>query len=381
MLSKAQQSRLRESVLLLGYGTVLFLFFKGGNWIEGTVGVTKVGLFIWLFITIMLASFAVVHHADILAEKLGDPYGTLVLTLAVTGIEVMMISAVMLTDTSPTLARDTMFSVVMILLGGILGFCLLIGGFRFHEQQFNLKGGKAFLSLIIPLTVLSLVMPNFTTGGHGFFSNLHAMSIVILSTVIYGIFLAVQTKWHTEFFLESSILYLNKKKNQHTITSRAIRKESLVIFFHTVMLLLYIPVVIFLSKKLALLFSLKAVTGTPFLSQSIRTALDGFIVAVLILAPEGLAAIQAARKNQMQRSVNILLGSVLATIGLTVPAALGISLFIGHPIHLGLDAADITLLIMTLASCIITFSQGETNAFQGFVHLLLFSIYIVFMFD
>lgn len=381
MLSKIQQRHFRESVLFLGYGTVLFLFLKGATWIEGTVGVTKVGLFIWIFVTIMLASFSVVHHADILAEKLGEPYGTLILTLAVTGIEVMMISAVMLTDTSPTLARDTMFSVVMILLGGILGFCLLIGGFRFHEQQFNLKGGKAFLSLIIPLTVLSLVMPNFTTGGYGFFSNLHAMSIVILSTIIYGIFLAVQTKWHTEFFLESSILYLNKKKEQHPVTSRGVRKENRLIFFHTLMLLLYIPVVIFLSKKLALLFSLKEVTETPFLSQSIRTALDGFIVAILILAPEGLAAIQAARKNQMQRSVNILLGSVLATIGLTVPAALGISLFIGHPIHLGLDAADITLLIMTLANCMITFSQGETNAFQGFVHLLLFSIYIVFMFD
>ncbi len=381
MLSKIQQRQLRESILLLGYGTVLFLFLKGTAWVEGSMGLTKVGLFIWIFVTIMLASFSVVHHADILAEKLGEPYGTLILTLAVTGIEVMMISAVMLTDTSPTLARDTMFSVVMILLGGILGFCLLIGGFRFHEQQFNLKGGKAFLSLIIPLTVLSLVMPNFTTGGHGFFSNLHAMSIVILSTVIYGIFLAVQTRWHTEFFLESSILYLNKKKEEHSLTLRSLRKESRLIFFHTVMLLLYIPVVIFLSKKLALLFSLKKTTGTPVLSDSIRTALDGFIVAILILAPEGLAAIQAARKNQMQRSVNILLGSVLATIGLTVPAALGISLFIGHPIHLGLDAADITLLIMTLANCMITFSQGETNAFQGFVHLLLFSIYIVFMFD
>lgn len=381
MLSKIQKSYLRELVLFLGYGTVLLLFFKGTAWIEGSVGVTKAGLFIWIFITIMLASFAVVHHADILAEKLGEPYGTLILTLAVTGIEVMMISAVMLTDTSPTLARDTMFSVVMILLGGILGFCLLIGGFRFHEQQFNLKGGKAFLSLIIPLTVLSLVMPNFTTGGHGFFSNLHAMSIVVLSTVIYGIFLAVQTRWHTEFFLESSILYLHKKKEKHSATSHLVRKESRLIFFHTLMLLLYIPVVIFLSKKLALLFSLKKATEAPFFTESIRTALDGFIVALLILAPEGLAAIQAARKNQMQRSVNILLGSVLATIGLTVPAALGISVFIGHPIHLGLDAAEITLLVMTLANCMITFSQGETNAFQGFVHLLLFSIYIILMFD
>ncbi|MBX9577200.1 MAG: hypothetical protein K2W97_01840 [Chthoniobacterales bacterium] len=381
MLSKTHQRHFRESVLFLGYGTVLFLFLKGSAWVEGSAGFAKIGLFVWIFVAILLASFAVVHHADILAEKLGEPYGTLILTLAVTAIEVMMISAVMLTDTSPTLARDTMFSVVMILLGGILGFCLLIGGFRFHEQQFNLKGGRAFLSLIIPLTVLALIMPNFTTGGHGFFSNLHAMSIVVLSTVIYGIFLAVQTKWHTEFFLESSILYLNKKKEQHALTSRAVRKEGRLIFFHTVMLLLYIPVVIFLSKKLALLFSLKQAAGTPFLTQSVRTALDGFIVAVLILAPEGLAAIQAARKNQMQRSVNILLGSVLATIGLTVPAALGISLFIGHPIHLGLDAADITLLVMTLANCMITFSQGETNAFQGFVHLLLFSIYIVFMFD
>jgi Ca2+:H+ antiporter len=380
MLSQYRRNQLRESVIFLGYGTLFFLLIKGGAWLEGSVGVTKIALFIWIFFTILLASFSIVHHADILAEKLGEPYGTLILTLAVTGIEVMMISAMMLTDASPTLARDTMFSVVMILLGGILGCCLLIGGFRFHEQQFNLKGGKAFLSLIIPLTILSLVMPNFTTGGSGFFSNVHAFSIVILSTLIYIIFLAVQTRWHTEFFLESSIIYPNKKKS-HTFDYRFIKQEWRSILLHTVLLLLYIPVVIFLSKKLALLFFLKQLPATSSLSQSVRTALDGLTVAILILAPEGLAAIQAARKNQMQRSVNILLGSVLATIGLTVPAALGISLFIGQPIHLGLGAVDITLLVMTLISCMITFSQGETNAFQGFVHLFLFVIYIVFMFE
>jgi Ca2+:H+ antiporter len=381
MVSKNQQRSLRSLVLLMGYGTMLFLSAQGGAWLEASSGFTQGALFIWIFAAILLTSFSIVYHADILAEKLGEPYGTLILTLAVTGIEVMMISAVMLTDTSPTLARDTMFSVVMILLGGILGFCLLIGGFRFHEQHFNLKGGKAFLSLIIPLTLLSLVMPNFTIGGHGFFSNFHALSIVILSTVIYSIFLAVQTKWHTEFFLESSILYLHQKRERSPSHPLSVRKERLLVFFHTMMLLLYIPIVIVLSKKLALLFSLKQTQAASLAVGSGKNVFDGLIVAILILAPEGLAAIQAARKNQMQRSVNILLGSVLATIGLTVPAALGISLFTGQPIHLGLNPADITLLAMTLSSCIITFSQGETNAFQGFVHLLLFAIYIVLMFN
>jgi Ca2+:H+ antiporter len=315
----------------------------------------------------LLASFAVVRHADHLAEQLGEPYGTLILTLAVTSIEVMMISALMMNGNNPTLARDTMFSVVMIVLGGLLGVALLTGGLRFREQQFNLKGVNSFLGLILPLSVLSLVMPNFTrSGGPNTFSTFHAASMVLLSLIIYVVFLAVQTRRHREFFNETD-WNPGEKEEEHP-TKRSVPLGSLLLILHL------IPVVL-LSKQLAHLLEFGVHGG------GLPEELGGMVVAILILAPEGLSAIQAATRNQMQRSVNVLLGSVLATICLTVPAALAISLISGKPVQLGLSESSMVLLGVTLGSCLITFGQGQTNILQGFVHLLLFAAYIVLMFD
>ena len=357
----------KEWGLILSYGTTFLFLQHGGSWLNGSIAlVPGVLFFLWLFAIMLLASFAVVRHADQLSEQLPEPFGTLILTLAVTSIEVMMISSLMLNGNNQTLARDTMFSVVMIVLGGLLGLALLVGGLRFREQQFNLKGVNSFLGLILPLSVLSLVMPNFTkTGGNGMYSPLHALSMVALSLIIYGVFLAVQTRRHREFFNEADwepgAIKEHDEKNSPVL-------EAILLVLHL------IPVVL-LAKQLAHLLDYGLHRG------NLPAELGGLVVAVLILAPEGLAAIQSAARNQMQRSVNVLLGSVLATIGLTVPAALAISLFSGHPVHLGLSNSSMTLLAVTLGSCLITFGQGKTNILQGFVHLLLFTAYIVLMFD
>ncbi|MCX6959845.1 MAG: calcium:proton antiporter [Verrucomicrobia bacterium] len=358
----------REWMLLASYATTAAFMIQGNSWL-GTNPGPSFGwvLFIWLFVVMLSSSFAVVRHADHLAELLREPLGTIILTLAVTSIEVMMISALMLNGNNPALARDTMFSVVMVVLGGLLALALLTGGLRFGEQNFNLKGVNSFLGLILPLSVLSLVLPNFTrTGGDGMFSTLHAISLIALSLIIYGVFLAVQTSRHREFFNETESVAPAATAAPQAHGS--VTKESLLLILHLV------PVVL-LSKQLAHLLDYRVHAG------GLPQELVGLVVAILILAPEGLAAIQAAARNQMQRSVNVLLGSVLATISLTVPAALAISLLSGKPVLLGLSPPYMTLLAVTLGSCIITFAQGQTNILQGFVHLLLFAAYIVLMFD
>lgn len=356
----------REWVLLASYGTTALFLIKGHDWLDHNPGLLSgSGIFLWLFVVMLLASFAVVRQADHLAEQLHEPFGTLILTLAVTSIEVTMISVLMLDGNNPALARDTMFAVVMIVLGGLLGTALLSGGLRFSEQQFNLKGANSFLGLILPLSVLSLVMPNFTeNGGLGMYSPFHAASMILLSLIIYSIFLAVQTSRHREFFNEAD---WEPKQTEEQYHGGSIALNSLLLILHL------IPVIL-LSKQFAHLLDYGIKGG------GLPEELGGMIVAILILAPEGLSAIQAAARNQVQRSVNVLLGSVLATIGLTVPAALTISLISGKPVQLGLSNSSMTLLAMTLASCLITFGQGQTNILQGFVHLLLFASYIVLMF-
>jgi Ca2+:H+ antiporter len=354
-------------MLPLSYlSTALFMLNPGWT---GTPPGKAVGivLFLWIFAVILGSSFSVVRHADHLAEILKEPLGTLILTLGVTGMEVMMISALMLHGDNPALARDTMFSVVMIVLGGLLGTALLTGGLRFKEQAVNLKGVHSFLGLILPLSVFSLILPNFTAkGGIGMFTSLTSIGIVLLSLGIYAVFLAVQTRRHRDFFNEAGIKPGGdgEGREEHPPAGR----EFLLMLLHM------LPVVI-LSKKMALLLDFGLRGG------NLPLQLGGLLVATLILAPEGLAAIRAASRNKLQRSINVLLGSVLATISLTVPAALAIGLAVGKPVLLGLPPAEMTLLAVTLASCIVTFGDGHTNILEGFVHLMLFATYIVLVFD
>ncbi len=351
--------------------TVLIFLLKGKDWFGSMEQLPVAGsalLCLWILAAILLAAFAVVRHAECLAVRLGEPYGTIILTLAVISIEVMMISSVMLGSDHRTVARDTMFGVIMIVLTGLLGLSLVLGSLKFHEQSFNLQGANAFLSLIIPLALLGLVLPDFTRSTDDpTFSPLQATVMAASCAVIYGLFLAVQTRRHSAYFKreEESVLAV---EHEHSATVRSVP-------FHVLWLLLYILPVVVLSKKFALALELivRAVGAPP--------DFGGFIVALLILAPEGLGAIRASLANQLQRSVNILLGSVLATIGLTIPAVLTIGLLTGQPVVLGLDLSGVTLLALTLLLTMLTFSHGRTNLLQGAVHLLLFVAYFVLIFE
>jgi Ca2+:H+ antiporter len=329
-------------------------------------------LFGWLFAVMLWLSFGVVRHADCLAVILGEPYGTLILTLAVISIEVVMISAVMITgDNVPTLARDTMFAVLMIILNGLLGLTLLLGGLKHREQEYNLAGAKTYLGVIVPLAVLGLILPRFTTSAPGGqVTPLMAVFLLLMSGGLYVVFLLIQTRRHTQFFKQPSATVEDHSDDHH--------HEGLVIRsvgHHVLFLVLTMLPIVLLSKNMAKLVD----HGIETLSAP--QALGGFLVAILVLSPEGMAAIKSALSNQLQRTVNIGLGSALSTIGLTIPAVLVISLVTGRTVELGLEAAEIVLLILTLVVAAINFGTGRTNIMQGAVHLIIFLAYIVLIFD
>ena len=327
-------------------------------------------IFAWLFAVMLWLSFGVVRHADCLAIVLGEPYGTLILTLAVISIEVVMISAVMVTgDNIPTLARDTMFSVLMIVLNGMLGVTLLLGGLKHHEQEYNLLGARTYLGVLFPLAILGLVLPRFTTSAPGGqVSLLMGVYLLIMSAALYAVFLLIQTKRHSKFFTQPSRTGQDEEDHHEGLVVRSTR-------YHVLLLILTMLPIVLLSKNMAKLVDHGIVTlNAPY-------ALGGFLVAVLVLSPEAMGAVKSALSNQLQRTVNIALGSALSTIGLTIPAVLAISLVTGRTIELGLEAPEIILLILTLVVTLINFGVARTNIMHGVVHLILFITYIVLIFD
>ncbi|MFO6425412.1 calcium:proton antiporter [Motilimonas sp. KMU-193] len=345
------------------------LFFKGigDQWLS-TWGDPFAYILIsaGLLYAVMTAIFSVVRHSDALAIKLGDPYGTLILTLSVVLLEVIMVSSVMMTgESNPVLARDTMFAVVMAVLNGFVGITLLIGGMKFHTQSYNLDGIKAYLVAIIPLALLCLVLPNFTSmDALGNMSKSLTWTLVLASIALYGVFLFVQTRSHTNYFIDGD----NEDHHEH---HGPLHSNT----FHTIMLVSYLLVVILLAKSVAIPINDGiTVLGAP-------AALGGLVVALIILAPEVVGAVKAAITNQLQRAMNLFFGSVLATIALTVPAVLLISSVMNEPIQLGLEPAEMVLLGATLLMTSVSFSRGRTNSLNGVTHLILFVAYIILMFD
>jgi Ca2+:H+ antiporter len=364
-----------ELPLWFSIATALLFLLFGARWLTGFTNVSWLVLvFVWLFTTILWSAFAVVRHADCLALRLGEPYGTLILTFSVISIEIMMIAAVMITGVDkPALARDTMFSVLMIVLNGMIGLSLLLGALRYREQQYNLQGANAFLAVIVPLAIVGLILPNYTQASAGpTFSSAQAMALVLMTVGIYAVFLTIQTVRHRSHFTEpidaSSRDDLARMRNHAKLSPRSVP-------YHAILLLCYLVPLVLLSKKLAIPIDHGiTVIGAP-------PALGGFMVAVLVLSPEGLGAIHAALGNQLQRAVNIFLGSALATISLTIPAVLVIGLVTGEPVVLGLEPEEAVMLVATLMVSIITFGSGRTNVLLGAVHLLLFFTYFMLIFD
>ncbi|HJP98451.1 MAG TPA: calcium:proton antiporter [Rhodanobacteraceae bacterium] len=336
-----------------------------GNGIANfAVGIAFVGFFIGA----LLAAIYATHHAEHLALRFGEPYGTLMLTLSAISLEIATVVTVMLHNAdNPAFGRDTMFSVVMIVLNGIIGTALLVGGIRHHEQTYNLRGAKAFLSLLIPLATLALIWPDFTiSSGVGTLSLVQKVFLLVMSLLLYAAFLVIQTRTHTNFFVAEG-----EAMEQAPAQPDPPHRWP----WHALLLLVYLVMVVLLAK----LFALPLETGVHRLR--LPATLAGFVVAILVLAPEGIAAIRAARFNQMQRAMNLGLGTALSTVALTVPAILLIDLFLGRTAVLGLSPANMMMLVLTFGVSILTLGSGRTNAMQGLVHLLLFLAYVVLLFS
>jgi len=364
----------REWPLLVNVATTALFFLFGKSWLADLSNPFWFAFFLlWLFTVILLSALAVVRHAESIAVKLGEPLGTLILTLSVVGIEVMMIAAVMFTGPgNSSLARDAMFAMVMIVMNGMVGLSLVLGGMRHHEQTYNLQGANSFLAVIVPLAVLGLVLPSFTVTSPGpTFSPLQATFLIIMSIGLYGVFLAIQNVRHRDYFVAppSGAPADSPSAEGHDL------HEVQSLAYHTPLLLAYLLPVVVLSEQIAVPidYGIHVLHAPP--------ALGGFLVSVLVLSPESLGAARSALANQLQRSVNLLLGSVLASISLTIPAVLTIGLLTDQTIILGLDPVDIVLLLLTLAVSTLTFASARTNVLLGAVHLLLFLAYLMLIFQ
>jgi len=365
----------REASLLVGIVSVVIFTIFGGGWLGDLANpVWASFMFAWLFAVMLWASFGVVRHADGLAVRLGEPFGTLILTLAVISIEVVMISAVMVTgEEAPALARDTMFAVLMIVLNGMFGLTLVLGGLRHREQVFNLKSAAAYLGVRIPLAAMGLVIPRFTEStGDASASPLFATFLILMSVVLYGVFLGLQSAQQRHDFQQPPTPGSDPDavaEDDHAGV------EVISVGYHSILLVLTMLPIVLLSKKMALVVD----HGTAALGAP--AALGGFLVAILVLSPEAMAAVRAAMANRLQRTVNIALGSAVATIGLTIPAVLIIGFVTGKKVELGLENVELVLLVTTILAAMVNFGSGRSTVLQGAIHTLLFLAYVVLVFD
>jgi len=323
----------------------------------------------WLVGAILAgAVVAAVHHAEVIAHRVGEPFGTLILALAVTVIEVGLILTLMQAEPekAQTLARDTVFAAVMVILNLLMGLCLLSGAIRHHEQRFQRTGIGAALATLTVLTVVTLVLPNFTSSVPGpFYSATQLGFVAAVSLILYATFALVQTVRHRDYFLPDGDADGDGEPDAHAAPPSAQRTA-----ISGAALLASLFAVVLLAKALSpVIGALLADWGAP-------PAVLGVLIAALILAPEGLAAVRAAKADRLQTSLNLALGSALATIGLTIPAVAILSIFTGLPISLGLDAKSTVLLFLSLIVSVQTLANGRTTVLQGAIHLMLFAVYL-----
>jgi len=308
---------------------------------------------------------AAVHHAEVVAHRVGEPFGTLLLALAVTVIEVALIVTMMLSGGAATgaLARDTVFAAVMLILNGIIGLCLLVGGSRHHEQSFGQHGVSASLATLAAISVLTLVLPNYTTSAPGpVYESKQLAFIAVISLVLYGTFTLVQTVRHRSYFLPADA--------GTDPTAHAERPGIGAASVAGALLVACLVAVVLMGKALSpTIEAAVAAAGAP-------KALVGIIIAAVVLLPEGLAALRAARANRLQTSLNLAIGSALASIGLTIPAVAVVALATGWTLTLGIDAKATVLLLLSLMVATLSLGTGRTTVLQGMVHLVICAVYL-----
>lgn len=359
----------------------LFMLF-GMDWLgEPLSTTTAAAVFIVLFITILAASFGVVREADHLAHQLGEPYGTLILTLSIVAIEVILIVSVLRGPGEfPTIGRDSIFAVMMIILNLVTGICLVAGSARHGDQEFNAQGALAYLSMIVLLTGIALVLPNYTSLA-GEFSTMQAVGISAMTGLLYSVFLWMQMGGHRHYFVQPP-------QGSMTIKAAAIAPQAeqgdrrsapgshatrAIVIRSCVLLALILPIVL-LAHYLAIVtdFGITA-TGAP-------VAVGGVLIAIIVFTPESITAVKAAMNNEMQRAINLCLGAFVSTVGLTVPAVLIIGLITEKQVIMGITNTETVLFIITAALSMLTFNGQRTSPIQGVMHLTVFAVFGLLLF-
>ena len=309
--------------------------------------------------------FAAVHHAEVVALKVGEPFGSVLLALAVTVIEASLIVTAMLSGgaTENALARDLVFAAVAIVLNGVVGLCLLVGGVRYREQGFRVEGAASALSVLATLAVLTLVMPNYTLAKLGpQYSPTQLVFVSSLAMLLYFVFVFVQSVRHREYFVPEGMSDIGEEPTRPSAGATAVS---------ALMLLVSLLAVVLLAETLS-----------DSLERSIHAArlppsFLGVVIATLVLLPESVAALKAAAANRLQTSLNLAIGSALACIGLTIPVVAGVSIYLGRELTLGLDAEGTAILLLTLFVSSLTLATGRATILQGAVHLVIFGVFLL----
>ncbi|HET9205495.1 MAG TPA: ionic transporter y4hA [Burkholderiaceae bacterium] len=307
---------------------------------------------------------AAVYHAEMVAHRVGEPYGTLVLALAVTVIEVALIVSMMLGGGTgkAELPRDTIFAAVMIICNGVVGLCLLVGGLRHHEQVYRIESASSSLAVLVALATLSLVLPSFTTSSPGgTYTTGQLVFAAVASLVLWAVYVFVQTVRHRDFFLPAG-----EPSNEAVHAAPPSNAQALASFG---LLLVALVAVVGLAKVLSpSIEAALAASGAP------KTVI-GIAIALLVLLPETVAAVRAAHVDRLQTSFNLAYGSALASIGLTIPVVAVVALWMDLPLVLGLEAKDLVMLTLTFVVSALTLTYGRTHMMHGAVHLVIFAAF------
>lgn len=364
----------------------LFMVFGHALLGESMSSATAVVAFLILLLTIVGAAFGVVKEADELAHKLGEPYGTLILTLSIVSIEVILISAVMLGPGEfPTIGKDSIFSVMMIIMNLVIGLCILLGGLKYGEQEYNAQGAMSYLGMIIMLGSIGMMLPNFIEGaGNGIFSNTQAIVLSSLIIVLYGFFLLLQMKGYRHLYIQPKkgsmeIPFAERNNDLLTVSAISVAEPSKSnkneILIRSVVLIATILPIVLLSHNMATVvdYGIKAANLPPLLG--------GVLIAIIVFTPESMTAVKAALNNEFQRAINLCHGAFVSTVGLTVPSVLIVGLITGKTVLFGLTATEMILFVVTLLLSLMTFLGKRTTPMVGIMHLVLFLVFIMLIFN
>ena len=323
------------------------------------------GLAMGCAVALVAAVITAVHHAEVVAHRAGEPVGTLILALAVTAIETALILSMMVAggDGAASLPRDTIYAAVMIICNGVVGLSVLAGGIAHREQSFRIEGAGGGLAALIVMAAFTLVLPTFTTtSGVGTYSGGQLLFVAVSSAILWAIFIFVQTVRHRDYFIAAGSAPAHAEPTKREAWTSAL------------LLLVSLVATVGLAKVLS-----------PVVERAVEAlhapqAVVGVVIATLVLLPEGTAAVRAARANRLQGSMNLAIGSALASIGLTIPLVIAASMVLGMRLVLGLEAKDMSMLALTFLVSTVTLGTGRTHIMQGAVHLVLFAAFLVFAF-